>query len=105
MLDRLLQMKEELSSAEAGDSAQTVTLDQSRVGRLSRMDALQTQQIALEAQRRKERKLMAIEAALNRLAADDYGYCFVCDEPISTARLEFDPTVTRCVKCQDLEPE
>ena len=102
MRERLLQMRQELRIAPAGDGTETVTLDQSRVGRLSRMDALQTQQIALDAQRRNDRKLLAIEAALRRLEAGDYGRCFVCDEAITAARLEFDPTVTRCVNCQDV---
>ena len=45
--DELVRMSSSL--AEAG---KTVELDQTRVGRLSRMDAMQGQQMALEAERR-----------------------------------------------------
>ena len=46
----LLRLKSLLEQAEAtaADAAGTVEVDQARVGRLSRMDALQTQQMALE---------------------------------------------------------
>ncbi len=80
-------------------SAATVVLDQNSVGRLSRMDAMQAQQIALEAERRRKNSLVQIKAALIRIEKDDYGYCEVCDEEIIFGRLSFDPTVTRCVGC------
>ncbi|MDZ7785293.1 MAG: TraR/DksA C4-type zinc finger protein [Halioglobus sp.] len=31
--------------------------------------------------------------------AGDYGYCFVCGEEISPARLNFDAATTRCMGC------
>lgn len=98
---RLLGLEQELT-AEAGDVAQSVVeLDQSRMGRLSRMDALQGQQIALETQRRQQRKLQAIQGALLRVDRGEFGQCYVCDEMISEARLNFDPTVTRCMACME----
>lgn len=99
--DLLLNMRGEVAGAIAEDASQTVELDQSRQGRLSRMDALQGQQLALETQRRQQRRLQAINGALNRLANDEYGYCFQCDEHIALPRLQFDPTVTRCINCAD----
>lgn len=99
--DLLLNMHAEVAGAIAEDASQTVELDQSRQGRLSRMDALQNQQIALETQRRQQRRLQAIDNALNRLANDEFGYCFQCDERIALPRLQFDPTVTRCIGCAD----
>lgn len=99
--DLLLNMRAEVAGAIAEDASQTVALDQSRQGRLSRMDALQGQQLALETQRRQQRRLQAIDGALNRLANHEYGYCFRCDELIALPRLQFDPTVTRCINCAD----
>ena len=64
------------------DSGKTVKLDQARVGRLSRMDALQAQQMALEVARRRQHQLLKIEAALGRIESGDYGYCFGCGEEI-----------------------
>lgn len=95
----LLNMRAEVAGAIAEDASQTVDLDQSRQGRLSRMDALQGQQLALETQRRQQWRLRTIDGALNRLANGEYGYCFQCDEPIALPRLQFDPAVTRCVQC------
>lgn len=98
---RLFLLKQEIEQSIIEDSQQAVELDQSRMGRLSSMDALQHQQIALEVQRRLKRRLQAIEGALKRLDNDDFGFCYVCDEAITEARLNFDPTVTRCLQCAD----
>lgn len=76
-----------------------VELDQTRVGRLSRMDALQNQAMALEAERRRRLELQRIDASLKRLEAGDYGYCVACGERIPVRRLELDPTLPTCVAC------
>ena len=83
------------------EAADTVVLDQSKVGRLSRMDALQAQQMAQETTRRRQLQLQKIDSALRRMDAGEYGYCFICGEEISTARLDFDPASTRCIGCMD----
>ncbi|SDJ92388.1 TraR/DksA family transcriptional regulator [Microbulbifer yueqingensis] len=100
---RLLQLGEELVSLEdtARRGSQTVELDQSSVGRLSRIEALQAQQIALDSDRRRQHLQRAIEGALRRIDSGDFGYCFVCDREIERARLETDPTLTRCIHCAD----
>ena len=41
----------------------------------------------------------AIEAALARLDAGDFGYCARCDEPIGDKRLQLDPATPFCVDC------
>lgn len=96
---KLLEMKAALEADVDSGQADTVELDQSRVGRLSRMDALQSQQLALEAARHRERRRLAVEGALNRLESGDYGYCYSCSEEIAFKRLSFDPTITRCIGC------
>ncbi len=99
----LLNRRSELQQlqADSKSSAGTVSLDQSRVGRLSRMDALQAQQMAKETERRRQTELMKIESALGRLDSGDYGYCFKCGEEIALPRLRFDPASTRCMACMD----
>ena len=82
-------------------SGDTVILDQSSVGRLSRMDAMQGQQMALEALRRREMQSNKIEGALLRIESGNYGDCFKCEEEIPFPRLEADPTNTRCIKCAE----
>lgn len=101
--DALIQMKQDLAQqdAVAGDSAGIVELDQASVGRLSRMDALQTQQMALETARRRQLLLERVEGALRRIDSGDYGDCFKCGEPIDLRRLEADPSQTRCIRCAE----
>ena len=100
---RLIDLRDEILEAEeaGAQSAQPIELDQAKVGRLSRMDAMQAQAMSLESKRRRERQLRKIEAALGRIDADDYGRCIDCDEFISCPRLEFDPAATRCVRCAE----
>jgi DnaK suppressor protein len=97
----LLALKQTLLKAqETGDQAEeTVELDQSRVGRLSRMDAMQAQAMSKETGRRRRLKLVQIEAALQRIEGDDYGFCSECGEEIAPARLEVDPAVLLCIDC------
>jgi DnaK suppressor protein len=97
----LLELRKELASVEiAGEkAAETVELDQTRVGRLSRMDALQNQAISIEVQRRRAIKLQQLDKALGRLEAGEFGLCATCGEEISPGRLEFDPTTTLCIEC------
>ena len=75
-----------------------VELDSS-IGRLSRMDALQNQQMALELKRRQENQLLRIENAFKRLAKDQYGLCGKCKKPIEEERLEVFPDTVTCVRC------
>lgn len=83
------------------DAAATVELDQTRQGRLSRMDALQGQAMAQAAQRRSEAALKALFAARSRLNSEDYGYCKDCDELIAWPRLKFNPVVQLCIGCAE----
>lgn len=104
--NRLLALKKELEEASlsSAESQKPVQLDQQSVGRLSRMDAMQGQQMAQATQRRRAEQLLQVEAALRRIADDDYGYCVECGEAINTKRLEIDPTALRCIEClQQLE--
>lgn len=98
---RLLEMKAELEALAHGHEhdSDVVELDQTTQGRLSRMDALQGQAMAQEVARRRETELKRIEAALERMADGDYGYCVVCGEEINAKRLEFDPSIPNCINC------
>lgn len=101
MRERLLKLREELEAVvETGDeSAAVVELDQSKVGRLSRMDAMQAQAMAKASAGRREAMLRSIDMALRRIDDGVYGLCVDCDEPIDPRRLEFDPTALRCIDC------
>lgn len=98
---RLHRRRAELQAIEqtANEAGATVELDQTRMGRLSRMDALQGQAMSREARRRRELELQRIASALQRLAAGEYGYCLRCEEPIAAKRLDYDPATTLCLRC------
>lgn len=83
----------------ANENARPVELDQSKVGRLSRMDAMQSQAMARETQRRRKIDLRKVEAAIKRLKDEEYGFCCICDDSIPEKRLGFDPATTTCVEC------
>lgn len=55
--------------------------------------------IALE--ERESAELVAIDAALKRVADGSYGLCLDCGVALPTARLHANPTALRCVTCQD----
>ncbi len=83
----------------AKESTSAVELDQSKVGRLSRMDALQKQAMSQEVRRRRQMELVRIEAALERIKEDEFGYCITCGEEIEHARLDLNPSLPQCSIC------
>lgn len=82
-------------------SSDDIELDQSRVGRLSRMDAMQQQAFAEAADRRARERLIQIKAAAQRLDEDRYGDCIDCSEHIGIERLLSDPCALLCSDCQE----
>ena len=98
---RLLYLRaelEELSDISAG-SRGAVELDQTSVGRVSRIDAIQQQAMALATERNRARDLARITSALSRLDSDTYGECITCGEPVGAKRLTFDPAAATCIGC------
>ena len=97
----LLECRQALVKLDEGaeGARRPVELDQTRVGRLSRMDALQGQAMAQETARRRDNELARIDAALKRIEEDEYGYCLACGELIAAKRLDLDPTAAVCVTC------
>ena len=97
----LLARREALESVAetARQGSDTVTLDQTRVGRLSRMDALQQQAMSRESSRRRALELKRIGEALSRIKEEEYGYCVECGEAIAPNRLQIDPATPLCIEC------
>ena len=100
---QLLKLRQDLLHAdETGQQAeQVVELDQTRIGRLSRMDALQAQAMSRATGHRMRKHLTKVDAALRRIDTDDYGDCVECDECINPKRLLADPTATLCIGCAE----
>ena len=68
-----------------------VELDQTSVGRLSRMDAMQVQAMAVATERRRAEEAARVEVAILRIDEDEYGYCVMSGEPIGYRRLKARP--------------
>lgn len=98
---RLAEEREEiLTSLEASRaSAKPHELDQARIGRLSRMDSMQSSAMAQEAVRRLESELVAIDAAMERLKQGEYGRCKMCRRDIDVIRLDLFPATEVCSIC------
>ena len=94
---RLGELEEEQRST-AGDH-KPVVLDQTTQGRLSRMDAMQVQAMALEIKRRREVGINRIKAALNRIKEGEFGFCLNCGDEIAVKRLDIDPSIPTCISC------
>ncbi len=106
--EQLRELREELErqlarllrSIEASEAAlEPVELDQSRVGRLSRMDELQNQSLTRNLHEREEIRLTLIRNALARLEEGRYGVCEACGSAIPFERLLVFPEATECGNC------
>jgi DnaK suppressor protein len=82
------------------EGAKPVGLDEP-IGRLSRMDAIQQQQMTKANRSSFETKLRQIQAALDAFDKDEYGFCRSCEEPIEYRRLKARPETPFCLECQD----
>lgn len=100
--ERLKELKEELGVAlhSTDESSKTVELDQAAFGRLSRIDAIQQQQMSKAYRKRVRIRLQQVKAALIAIDRGAFGYCNACEEPIALERLEVRPESPICVECQ-----
>ena len=89
----------------AKPAASTVVLDQSKVGRISRMDAMQQQHMADSTLQHAKKRLKLVSKALNKMFEDEYGFCELCDEMIAFARLQVNPEAQLCLKCQSQQEQ
>lgn len=103
---KLNQLKERLEieavelreSLQQSDEVAPVPGDGS-LGRLARMDAIQSQQMARALKQRQQQKLMRVEKALSAIENGTYGRCRRCGGPISMERLEAQPDAVVCLQC------
>lgn len=93
----LARLDEALS--QASNSTSTVTLDQSSVGRLSRMDAMQQQAMAQAMEQRLLVQKRKLKAAIDRIESGKFGLCCQCESDLEPGRLESDPAVVFCEVC------
>ncbi len=98
LIDGRARLEEVLEISKEG--ARPVDLDEP-IGRLSRMDAIQQQQMTIANRGSYERKLRQIEVALEVIDKGEYGNCRSCEEPIGYRRLKARPETPFCLECQD----
>lgn len=103
MRQRMYALREQYRDESQRSKSQraTVELDQTTTGRLSRIDALQSQAMAQASERRRNLQLQRIEQALKRLDQGGFGECIECGEWIAKGRLELDPTALKCIECAE----
>ena len=82
------------------ESAKPVDLN-NPIGRLSRMDALQHQQMSLHSKKQTDLALEQVKQAYERLKEETYGYCVLCEEEIGKKRLQAKPETPLCIECQE----
>ena len=82
------------------EGAQPVDLG-TPIGRLSRMDAMQQQEMTKASRSTHETKLRQIDASLEAYRKGEYGHCRSCEEPIGYQRLKARPEAPFCLSCQD----
>jgi DnaK suppressor protein len=98
----LLRLQEELQGLlNRTDELDTVDLEQP-IGRISRVDALQQQQMAAARHRRHELQLKQVAVALKAVAEDEFGDCKRCGESIGYPRLKARPETPCCVPCMSI---
>jgi DnaK suppressor protein len=87
------------SMAITDEALRPVQLDQTAVGRLSRMDSIQNQSLTKNLRERESLKLALIRGALARMERGDYGLCEDCGGPIPFGRLFVVPESPTCAGC------
>ena len=75
------------------------------IGRLTRMEAINSKSINEAALNKAKRTLSKMERALIRIKDPDFGLCRECEEPIPLARLMIVPESDLCVRCAEASGE
>ena len=101
LVDALHALQDELSAfiESLAEAIATVELDQGQQGRLSRIDAMQSQKMAQAQQRRAQQRLERVNNILAASDDPDFGCCGDCEEPIPIKRLLARPDAVLCVEC------
>ena len=97
---RLEERRDELAAliAQGRRADQPVSRDNA-IGRLTRQDALQQQQMSAALIRRYVQELNRVQSALQTIETGTYGLCKRCGEPIAAARLNALPYAIQCMHC------
>ena len=81
------------------DGATAPVSPNNAIGRLTRLDAMQTTSMRRAVARDHDLELQNVARALKAIAAGEYGVCRRCKEDIAPARLRAKPEAFLCVAC------
>jgi DnaK suppressor protein len=96
-IDRKIKTTEE-AIAEYKEMTKPVSPDVA-IGRISRMDAINSKSVMEAALRTAEEKLKGLLAAAEKIDDADFGICTKCKGAIPVGRLKIMPGSTKCVRC------
>jgi len=83
----------------SGASSKPVDLGEP-IGRLSRVNAMQQQQMAVANRQAQIQRLQLLQNAQLAITRNQYGNCRRCEEPIGFRRLKAQPESSLCLDCQ-----
>ncbi|MGE3466041.1 MAG: TraR/DksA family transcriptional regulator [Pyrinomonadaceae bacterium] len=96
-------IKDQIKTIEAqlaeNDDAKDPIVPDAAIGRLSRVDAMQNQQMRLALQRNRRDEIARLQNALKLIEVGQYGTCNACEKDIPEARLIAVPDAQMCVPC------
>jgi DnaK suppressor protein len=96
----LLTLREEIATLLEASQASTRAIEpDAAIGRLTRIDAMQQQSMAIEERRRRQIRQQQITGALAAVELGEYGFCRRCEEPVGYRRLKARPESPFCVPC------
>ena len=98
ILERIVAAKEDIAAFE--ELSKPVAPDNA-IGRLTRMEAINSKSINEAALYKAQEKLLKLERALENIEDPDFGLCRECEEPIPSARLMIMPETDLCVECAE----
>jgi DnaK suppressor protein len=105
MTERYNQHREKLLAARREVAQKTAGLDEIAVERnadpLDELQRATERELAITRLDLDRATLRAIDAALQRMDAGDYGICAECEESISSKRLSAIPWASLCIACQE----
>lgn len=97
----VIQKRQAEIETEIADASKEIgaVVPDSAIGRLSRLDTMQIQEMALATKQRLQTEQVRLQSALHRISEGTFGRCAVCGEDIAVERLRFQPDAIFCVPC------
>jgi len=98
ILEKIQTLKKNIEAF--GDLSKPVSPDNA-IGRLTRMEAINSRSINEASLAKSKQTLLALEKALAAIETEEFGECLHCEEPIPHKRLMIMPEASLCVACAE----